>query len=117
MKTILKILALSFALMVVGTPSLSAQSSRTATVQPAPQLKFSIAPNPCKGQLTAFYFLPASIGNGQIEVVQSGRGTVMRIPISGQGVVPIDLSKMPKGVHYIRLVTAGNSQGQRIMLL
>jgi hypothetical protein len=63
-----------------------------------------------------YYYTEAKAGGGMIEVIQQGRGVVMQIPVSGNGAQPLNLSNLPKGVHYVRLVTPTASMGTRVMV-
>jgi hypothetical protein len=117
MKTFLKLIALSFALFAFGSPGLSAQNPKQGrnTAAISTSIKLSVSPNPCQGDLYAYYTLDNQT-QGIIEIIQRGKGAVIRIPVTGSGMQQINLSGLPTGIYYIRLVSPGASMGTRFML-
>lgn len=117
MKTFLKLIALSIVLFAIGSSDLSAQNRKTGNTlgSNTPSIKLSVSPNPCQGELHAYYTLDNNT-QGMIEIILRGRGAVIRIPVTGTGMQQINLSGIPSGVHYIRLVSPGSSMGTRFLL-
>lgn len=118
MKTFLKIFAICIALIAIGTPKLSAQLSKSPanSIPSVSGIKLAIAPNPCRGQTMVYYATNPKAGGAIVEVVQLGRGVVMRAPVNGSGQMLVNLTGLPKGIHMVRLITATESVAARVIV-
>jgi len=120
MKTFFKVLVLSFGLFAMGISTSFAQTTTQKMLAKsrsiaAPQLKLEVSPNPCTSTLQVSYNVANTSKSGVIEIYQQGMGVVISVPVSGWGQLSLNLANIPRGMHYIRLVTAKGSQGMRFM--
>jgi hypothetical protein len=83
------------------------------------EMEFKIYPNPARGIVNVSYFLPQP-GRVRIDILNICGNIVMqpyiKVLSSGKNNINFDLSKLPAGYYFVRILTPSGVQSRKIVI-